>query len=299
MRSSPNVNYTSQTDIKHVEEVDKKLMQLIHYKWGHPSNSEMEHIVCYYKCRGFPKGFLAALKKFKCKVCTVCKSASVYKNTKQMKEKMVHNKRRKTSTGGPKKPTMEQQVLETKMSEIKSEDDLLKAFASEELHLDLAHSILLGYFNKRYYLLFVVGGLKIGCICTDNEFTASTAFKAFCKASMITYAPSAAYTHTMQAREEGAVQICKDHVSCLLKSSNAPARCWPFALLHFCSTYNYWPGAHSPLQWESMDNSQFNFNMEQDLCDDIAAPRMELPKEHPLVSVNTTQADRGIEGAFL
>eukprot|EP00961_Rhodomonas_salina_P284578 3846322-Rhodomonas_salina.1 len=50
-----------------------------------------------------------------------------------------------------------------------------------------------------------VSGLKIGHIHTDNEFTASTAFKAFCKASMITYSPSAAYTHTMQVQVEGAV----------------------------------------------------------------------------------------------
>eukprot|EP00961_Rhodomonas_salina_P127993 1725052-Rhodomonas_salina.1 len=86
-----------------------------------------------------------------------------------------------------------------------------------------------------------VSGLKIGRIRADNEFTASTAFKAFCKEHLITYAPSAAYTHTMQARAEGAVRICKEHVHCLLKSSNAPARFWPFALLHFCRTYNYWP----------------------------------------------------------
>eukprot|EP00961_Rhodomonas_salina_P153129 2061737-Rhodomonas_salina.2 len=103
----------------------------------------------------------------------------------------------------------------------------------------------------------------------------------------------------MQAHAEGAVLICKDHVCCLLKSSNAPARFWPFALLHFCCTYYYWPGAHSPPPWESMDNSQFDFNMEQDLhpwgCYVVA----KLPKEHPLVSVNTTHADRGIEGAFL
>eukprot|EP00961_Rhodomonas_salina_P302911 3941021-Rhodomonas_salina.1 len=105
-----------------------------------------------------------------------------------------------------------------------------------------------------------VSGLQIGSIHTDNEFTASTVFKVFCKASMITYSPSAAYTH--QALAEGAVQICKDHVCCLLKSSNTPARFWPFNLLHFCCTYNYWPGANSPPQWESMDNLQFNFNLE-------------------------------------
>eukprot|EP00961_Rhodomonas_salina_P081696 1098203-Rhodomonas_salina.1 len=146
----PERESTSPADIEHVKEIDKKLMQLIHDKWGHPSNSEskMERIVRYYKRRGFPKGFLDALKKFKCKVCTVCKSARVYKHTKRMKEKMAHNKRRKTSTGGPKKPTMEEEFLESEISEIESKDYLLKAFASEELHLDFAHSISLGYFNE-------------------------------------------------------------------------------------------------------------------------------------------------------
>eukprot|EP00961_Rhodomonas_salina_P130912 1762271-Rhodomonas_salina.2 len=98
------------------------------------------------------------------------------------------------------------------MSDIESEDDLLKAFTLDELHLNFAHSITLGYFNEQHYLLFVVGGrnfmwakptttrmeqedlicdfiavsgLKIGCICTDNEFTASTEFKAFCKEHFI------------------------------------------------------------------------------------------------------------------
>eukprot|EP00961_Rhodomonas_salina_P223187 3018182-Rhodomonas_salina.1 len=58
---------TTPANIECMEEVDKKLMQLIQNKWGHPSNSKMERIVLYYKCHGFLKGFLAALKKFKCK----------------------------------------------------------------------------------------------------------------------------------------------------------------------------------------------------------------------------------------
>eukprot|EP00961_Rhodomonas_salina_P256583 3467238-Rhodomonas_salina.2 len=48
-----------------------------------------------------------------------------------------------------------------------------------------------------------------------------------------------------------------------------------------------------------MKDSQFDFNMERDLhpwgCFVVA----KLSKEHPLVSENTTHADRGIEGAFL
>eukprot|EP00961_Rhodomonas_salina_P182803 2468129-Rhodomonas_salina.1 len=97
----------------------------------------------------------------------------------------------------------------------------------------------------------------------------------------------------MQARAEGAVRICKDHVLCLIKSSNAPARFWPFALLHFCRTYNFWPGANSPLPWEVMRDSNFNFDMERDLHPWGCYAVGKLPKEHPLVSVNTTHADRG------
>eukprot|EP00961_Rhodomonas_salina_P129423 1743239-Rhodomonas_salina.1 len=73
----------------------------------------MERIVQYYKHRGFPKGFLAALKKFKCKVCALCRSARVYKHTKCMKEKMENNKRRKTLKEGSKPTPLEQKVLET------------------------------------------------------------------------------------------------------------------------------------------------------------------------------------------
>eukprot|EP00961_Rhodomonas_salina_P253355 3424165-Rhodomonas_salina.1 len=56
-----------------------------------------------------------------------------------------------------------------------------------------------------------VMGLKIGQLWTDNEFTASSTFKAFCEKQDITLMPSVAYTHTMQARVEGAVRICKEH----------------------------------------------------------------------------------------
>eukprot|EP00961_Rhodomonas_salina_P221112 2989409-Rhodomonas_salina.1 len=73
---------------------------------------------------------------------------------------MAHNKSRKTTKGGdsPKAQSLEQQVLEAEINEISKDYDLLKAFLSEELHLDFAHSITLGYFKEHYYLLFIVGG---------------------------------------------------------------------------------------------------------------------------------------------
>jgi hypothetical protein len=118
------------------------------------------------------------------------------------------------------------------------EDDFVSAF-DEELHMDYAHAISLGYHKERYYLIFVVGGrnflwatptttrmepeellrdflsisgVKIGKIRVDGEFDASAAFKAFCKRRSIELCPATAYNHTMQARAEGAVRICKEHV---------------------------------------------------------------------------------------
>eukprot|EP00961_Rhodomonas_salina_P134114 1804286-Rhodomonas_salina.1 len=94
--------------------------------------------------------------------------------------------------------------------------------------------------------------------------------------------PSVAYTYTMQEREEGAVRICKEHVRCLLKASNAPQLFWPFALLHFCRVYNYWQGAKKPPPWEMMKTSGFTSDMERDLhpwgCYMVA----KLLKEHQL-----------------
>eukprot|EP00961_Rhodomonas_salina_P110126 1482241-Rhodomonas_salina.2 len=79
--------------------------------------------------------------------------------------------------------------------------------------------------------------------------------------------PSVAYKHTMQARAEGAVSTCKEHVTwrCLLKASNTPARFWPFTLLHFCRVFNYWQGASTLPPWEAMKDSKFYFNLERDL----------------------------------
>eukprot|EP00961_Rhodomonas_salina_P121495 1635437-Rhodomonas_salina.3 len=301
-------------------------MQLIHDRWGHPSNSKMEQIVRYYKRKGFPPGFLAALKKFKCKICAMCKDARVYKHTKHVQEKIANNKaQRKAQTSRSASKNVVQALLDHEVTEIESEEDLEHMLDNEELHMDYAHSISLGYFKERYYLLFVVGGrnfmwatptttrmepedllndflvlskINIGKIRTDNEFV-STKFKAYCKKRGIVLCPSVAYTHTMQARAEGAVRICKNQVRCALKASNAPPRFWPFALLHFCRTFNYWPGANSPLPWTTMAKSNFSFNIERDLHPFCCYMVAKLHSDHPLVSVNKTHADRGLEGAFL
>eukprot|EP00961_Rhodomonas_salina_P174581 2354896-Rhodomonas_salina.1 len=225
---------TVPADMSKVEEVDTHIMQLIHNSWGHPSNSKMEQIVRFYKRKGFLPGFLKTLKHFQCKVCAVAKAGRVYKHTKHMKEKMANNKRLKSQPAAKGTPKQElvKVLLEHEVQDIADEDDLENVFDQEELHMDFAHFILLGYGKELYYLLFVVGccnfmwatlttthmepegllrdflsvlNLQIGKIRTDNEFTASTKFKAFCQKRAM--CPSAAYMHTMQARAEGADSI--------------------------------------------------------------------------------------------
>ena len=139
-------------DMEKVTEVNQRILQLLHDRWSHPSNSKMNRIVRYYKMKGFQPGFLKELQNFKCKVCTLCKGARVYKHTKHVQEKMESKKQAKASKN------WEQVLLETDLDDVEEEDELLQAFQNEELHMDYAHSIALGYNNERYYLLFVVGG---------------------------------------------------------------------------------------------------------------------------------------------
>lgn len=132
------------------------------------------------------------------------------------------------------------------------------------------------------YCKYKRSGIAIPCQVTASSFLGLSSFLC----------PSVAYTHIMQARAECAVRICKEHVRRLLKSSNAPPRFWPFALMHFRRMYNFWPGTTTPPPWESMTKSRFLYNMESDLhpwgCCYMVAKR---PKEHPLVVVDTTHAD--------
>eukprot|EP00961_Rhodomonas_salina_P219219 2963554-Rhodomonas_salina.1 len=112
--------------------------------------------------------------------------------------------------------------------------------------MDYAHLIALGYANERYYLLFMAGGtnfmwaaptkmsmepeellqdfmtlsgFRIGKIRVNWEFDASSVFKVFCTRKNMVLCPSVAYTHTMQARAEGAVCTCKEHSLQLLAGS--------------------------------------------------------------------------------
>ena len=139
---------------------------------------------------------------------------------------------KKARKGGKKK------IITTQI-EASDEDDFYNALKdNNELHMDFAHSISMGYHNEKYYLVFVVGGvnflwatsrtthlapqdilrdflatsgIKVGKVLVDCEFE-STAFSAFCKSKGISICMATAYNHTMQAKIEGAIRICKEHV---------------------------------------------------------------------------------------
>ena len=198
------------------------------------------------------------------------------------------------------------------------------------MHIDYANSITLGRSKERYYLIIVVDsidftwaqsstsrsepedlihefltmtGLSISSIRVDGagEFAKSANFQAYCKLRFITIEEVPAYTHTFNARAEGAIRICKEKVRALLRRANMPRRFWPDALLHWCRTYAHWPDAAGHTAWEKLDELGPHA-----LCHDLKRDRHvfgsyvtgHLPREHPHV-VDTTHDDRAEEGVFL
>jgi hypothetical protein len=85
-------------------------------------------------------------------------------------------------------------------------------------------------------------GIKVGHIRDDGagEIARSATFKVYCRRHNIVIEEVPAYTHTFNARAEGAIRICKDKVHAFLRRANLPRRFWPDALLHWCRTYAHW-----------------------------------------------------------
>jgi hypothetical protein len=198
------------------------------------------------------------------------------------------------------------------------------------MHIDFANSITIGRSKERYYLILVIDGidftwaqpstsrsepedlihefltmtgLKISHIRADGagEFARSANFQAYCKRHAITVEEVPAYTHTFNARAEGAIRICKEKVRALLRRANMPRRFWPDALLHWCRTYAHWPDAAGHTAWEKLDELGPHA-----LCHDLDRDSHvfgsyvtgHLPREHPHVA-DTTHDDRAEEGVFL
>jgi len=52
---------------------DETMLQALHNKWDHPSNSKFIQIYTSQNRVGFHIDFLALLNRFRCKVCAQCK----------------------------------------------------------------------------------------------------------------------------------------------------------------------------------------------------------------------------------
>jgi hypothetical protein len=202
--------------------------------------------------------------------------------------------------------------------------------ALRRLHIDYAHSISIGVHKEKYILLMTLDGidftfcsatvdrtepeslihefmtptrLKIDCIRYDGAavFAKIATFKAFCVNNRIAMEETAAYTHTFNARAEGAVRIVKEHMRRLLCRANLPRRFWPYAMLHFCRVYAHWPDKQGKSAWVKLDS-----HGPHALCHDEARDLHlfgsyvtgHLPRTHPLVE-NETLDDRALEGVWL
>ena len=202
--------------------------------------------------------------------------------------------------------------------------------ALRRLHIDYAHSISIGMHKEKYFLLMTLDGidftycsatvdrtepeslihefmtltrLQIDCIRYDGaaEFAKSATFKAFCVNNRIAMEETAAYTHTFNARAEGAVRIVKEHMRCLLRRANLPRRFWPYAMLHFCRIYAYWPDKQGKSAWEKLDAHgphALCHDETRDLHRFGSYVTGHLPRTHPLVE-NETLDDRALEGVWL
>ena len=150
------------------------------------------------------------------------------------------------------------------------------------MHIDYAHSISMGYNKEKYFLVMVLDGIdftyaspttrrtepeallrefltltgiKIRQIRLDGaaEFGRSATFRAYCANQGINIEEVPAYTHTLNARAEGAVRIIKEHVRCLLRTANLPRRFWPYAVRHFTRMYAWWPDKSGKCAWDKLD----------------------------------------------
>ena len=112
---------------------------------------------------------------------------------------------------------------------------------------------------------------------------------------------TAAFTHTFNARAEGAVCIVKEHMRCLLRRANLPHRFWPYAILHFCRVYAYWQdqqGKSACANFDSHGPHELCLDEARDLHRFGSGVTGHLPHSHPLVD-NETIDDWSLDGVWL
>ena len=314
-------------------------VRLCHDRDGHPSRNKHREIFKARQGRGFPPNFLRFLDHFKCETCAVTAGARQYRQSERVKTK-GYQKSSATPSGyalcpGATTPSASEYQHAEDTAPITADQtrqlaDAVKQSHGTRVHIDFANSITMGRNKEHYYLIFVVDsidftwatpcvnrsdpedvlhefitmtGVKISNIRVDGagEFAKSARFRAYCAANSINIEEVPAYTHTFNARAEGAIRICKEKVRALLRRANLPRRFWPDALLHWLRTYAHWPDASGVTAWERLDALG-----PHSLCHNLKRDRHvfgsyvtgHLPREHPHVA-DTTHDDRAEEGIFL
>jgi hypothetical protein len=318
--------------------IDEKV-EVIHDSHAHPCNSKLAQCYRHHKGKGFPIGFMTALANYECRTCALMKGVRTYRKSTWMKAKRQDRQKSKSRNSGNSEPvtnTVTSSLVTKILAKQRLKDDFLTAMPANatddadndnDLFINFAHTIALGYKNERYYLVMVIGGvdflwaspttttskpeellqefvtltrIKIQRIRLDGTsvFVKSSSFLAWIERHGAIICPATGYNHTMNSRSENAVRICKEHVRCALKKANAPLKFWPWALTTFCRTFNHWPSKGGASPWERMPDNNFYVDYERDLVPFACYAIGKIPREHPLVT-DTTHSDRALEGAFL
>jgi len=131
------------------------------------------------------------------------------------------------------------------------------------------------------------------------EFGQSDHFKSWAKAKGAVLCPTVNYNHTLNSKSECYVRITREHLRCMLLSSNTLRRLWSFVLKHFCRIFGWWPKANGIALWKCVGSEcQLIAILDRDLHAFGGYCIGHLPRESELVE-NTTLDDHGLEGAFL
>jgi hypothetical protein len=146
-------------------------------------------------------------------------------------------------------------------------DTLRISDAGTDLRIDWADAASLGFDGEQYFLIIVDKGTehvvtyntktrsdpvdlladyititkrvpKVLRVDGAKEFVGAK-MKAFCYVHNITLQIVTSYSHTMQARVEGAIGIIKQHSGIALSTANVPTRFWPYATKDFVYKRNF------------------------------------------------------------
>ena len=104
-------------------------------------------------------------------------------------------------------------------------------------------------------------------------------------------------------RSENAIRVSKEHVRCLLRTSNVPRNFWSYDLTHFLHLRSYWPSdSQNRSVCERLDSSYPTNKIRHDLVKDLhvfgSYVTGHLSRTHPLVA-DATHDDIALEGLWI